>query len=128
MTNVPEANKPFDVICFTSLTFNTKDKGEAHIFLAKDMASEFVYQPGFEEEMNHSQVMKQIQLLMNEDNFKKHYPQSFTLVIDQFEEIQENIRGIIKPYNGSLIFNRDYVQKEIKPVIDFIANKFNFSN
>lgn len=48
--------------------------------------------------------------------------------MDQFEEIQEKIRKIIKPYIGSLIFNSDYVQKETKPVIDFIANQFNFSN
>ena len=62
-------------------------------------------------------VLKHISLLVEDDKFKAHRENGFTLVLHKYEHLIFAINQLIKPFNGSVIINDEFVAKTIEEPI-----------
>ena len=111
-----EAKRPLEYVCFFPMTVPTKE-GDAYIFISLDVFSDFAFNTGIEKDENPETILKHIYLLTEHPDFIKHIDKGFTLVLHKFKELEPRINNIIKPINGNLIFDGQYVNKIMVPVI-----------
>lgn len=109
MSSVPAATKPGDVVCMLSVKFRTKADGDVFMFPAIDVYSEFLFQAPVERGDDMEYLLKSIQVLMGNKDFKKQKGKKFALVLPAYQEHRREIELLIQPHGGKLIFNEAYV-------------------
>lgn len=118
MANIKPATRPREVIYFIPVQLNTVSDGKVYMFMIMDAYSEFMFQAGSERGDDMEYVLKQIQLLMSNKDFSRHGGQPFTLVMSDYEEYRNEIEDIIKPHGGKMLVDKEYVNREMAPVVD----------
>lgn len=121
MTKIPANPKPREVVCFYPVELPTQE-GDVYIFLAKDVASEVLFQTGVEKGNDIDLVLKHIGLLMENKDFNIRKDQPFTLVLHKHEQYQKEIEALIKPHRGTLFFDDLYLTHQMVPVIKYLLD------
>ncbi|OFY88995.1 MAG: hypothetical protein A3K10_16410 [Bacteroidetes bacterium RIFCSPLOWO2_12_FULL_31_6] len=117
-----KARRPLECVCFFSTYLPTKEE-RTYVFLSLDVFSDFVFNTGVETNDDVANIFKHIYLLTEHPNFKKYIDRGFMLVMDKHKELAPNINTIIEPLNGKLIFDGQYVNKIMTPVIKEVLRK-----
>lgn len=110
------ATKPLEYVCFFPASIPTKE-GDAYVFLSVDVFSDFAFNTGVETNDNPENIFKHIYLLTEHPAFAKHIKTGFTLVLQKYKELEPRITNIIKPINGKVVFDGEYVNKIMMPVL-----------
>ena len=121
MKNIPIPSRPCEVVCLLPVPINTIKDGIVYLFMAVDVESEFVFGADAERGDDIEYLLKHIQRLMNNSDFNRHSGQPFTLVLHQYEEYRSQIEALIKPKDGTLVFDSMYVAEIMAPVIESFA-------
>lgn len=111
-----KATRPLEYVCFFPTSIPTKE-GDAYVFLSVDVFSDFVFNTGEEANDNPENILKHIYLLTEHPAFAIHIKEGFTLVLHKYKEFEPRINNIIKPINGKVIFDGQYVNKIMMPIL-----------
>lgn len=103
----PKVKRPGEYFAFFTLETQTK-AGTAYVFLACDALSGFCINTGIELNENPENILKHIYLLTENPDFVRHMDKGFTLVLDQYEELNERINEILKHVNGKILFDKKF--------------------
>ena len=123
MNTFPKAKRQLEYVAFFDFELPTKE-GPAHVFIAVDAYSEFAFMLGVEPEKNSKTVLKNIYFLMENEDFAKYLNKGwdFTLVLNQYEELSEEIENILRPVNGKLLFSKSFNNYLSNPVLKSFVN------
>lgn len=119
MSSVPLVRKPCDVICMLPLKLRTIQDGDVFMFPTLDVYSEFLFQAPVERGDDMEYLLKSIQLLLNNNDFKSKKGKRFVLVLPEYQEHRSQIELLIRPHGGSLIYNQVYVENRMAPAIEY---------
>ncbi len=112
-----KATYPLQYVCLFSVDMPTAE-GDAFIFLAVDVFSEFVFMTGIEKDRNKKNVIKHVKLLVNHKEFQRKLPVPFTLVFHKYKTLTKDINKIIKPLGGKMIVDDILVTEALLPVVE----------
>ena len=122
-----KAIKPLQYVCFFPTEFSTKQDGDLYVYLALDIYSQKLFNLGVFKDNQPLTVLKHIELLMNDKDFKLHRDKGFTLILHKYKSVEPQINTIIAPYKGKVIFNDAYIVDNMMPAIEnifkYISNK-----
>ena len=118
-TKYMKASYSLEFVCLFSVEMPTLE-GDAYVFLAVDVFSEFVFSTGVEKDRKKDNLLKHVKLLVNNEDFKKKLPVPFTLVFHKYEELRKDIDKIIKPLGGKMIVDDLFVTRVLTPVIEHL--------
>jgi hypothetical protein len=118
-----KASHPLQYLCLYSIEVPTKE-GDAFAFVAVDIFSEFLFLTGVEKNRGKRNVLKHIKLLLQQEQFLKGRPESFTLVLHKYEELRADVEKIIAPLGGHMIVDDLLVTKHLVPVIEHVYQYF----
>ncbi len=113
---MPVATRPLEYVAFFSIEVATKE-GNAHIFLAVDAYLDYVFNLGVERSRDQATVLKNVYFLIEHPDFARYLGDGFTLVLEEFQELGEQIMNIIRPNGGQLLFDKTYHHQIIHPVL-----------
>ncbi|OFY94678.1 MAG: hypothetical protein A3K10_17965 [Bacteroidetes bacterium RIFCSPLOWO2_12_FULL_31_6] len=111
-----KATRPLEYVCFFPISVPTKE-GDAYVFLSVDVFSDFAFNTGVETNDDPENILKHIYLLTEHPYFTKHIKAGFTLVLHKYKGLEPRINSIIKPLNGNVLFDGQYVNKVMVPVL-----------
>ena len=112
-----KATRPLEYVCFQVLELPVKE-GNAFVYLAVDAYSEFAFQPNITMDSKPETIIQQISLLIKDPDFVTHLYNGFTLVLNQHQELTEQIKAVIEPVNGKLLFNEAFHAEIMTPIIE----------
>ena len=115
----PKASRPLEYVCFFTVQVKTEE-GPAFIFMAVDAYSQFAFNTGVEKDDSPGNIIKHIYLLTEDEKFKEHMDNGFTLVLHKYEELSARINSIIELVGGKLIINEEYHNHVVLPAIKSI--------
>ena len=114
--NIPTTTRPLEYVCLFPADMPTLE-GDAFMFFALDTFSQFVFNTGVEIQLNDELILKHIELLVKDPDFIKHRDNGFTLVLHKFKHLVFAINAIIKPFNGKVIINDQFVAETFEPFL-----------
>jgi hypothetical protein len=112
----PKAKRPLEYVAFFHFQVSTME-GPCFIFIAVDAFSQFAFSLGVERDDNPKTVLKNIYFLMEQPEFVKYIDLGFTLVLGEHEELSDEIRAILKPVRGELLFSKGFNSYLSNPVL-----------
>jgi len=116
-TNIyPKVSRPGEYVAFFNMQMTTME-GPAYGYLACDAFSEFVFNTGVEQDESPKSVLKHIYLLTEDPDFVQTRNKGFTLVLNRYEELTDEINKIITPVKGKLLFDKKFHNKIASPVL-----------
>ena len=97
---------------------STKE-GPAYVFIAVDAFSQFAFMLDVEHDKSPKSVLKNIYFLMENKDFVQYLNKGwdFTIVLEEYEELSEEIENIIRPANGKILFNKSFNNFLANPVL-----------
>lgn len=122
-----KATRPLEYICLVPVGIPTQKDGTIYTFIAVDAFSKYVIVAGDEKENSHKTILKNIKSLLGHTDFirQRKKVKSFTLVLDSYLELAEEITEIIQPFGGSVIFDESYITEIVDPVIEDLFSTVN---
>ena len=121
-----KATRTKEFICFLPVSIHTALDGDVYSFFALDTFSKFLFHMGTERELSKEAILRQIGLLLDNKDFRKHRIKNFTLVFGSLEEWRQEIEELIAPY-GKMLVNIEYVDKNFEPVLEDLSKNLNSS-
>ncbi|CAN5382819.1 hypothetical protein BH09BAC3_BH09BAC3_13940 [soil metagenome] len=115
-TPFPEAKRPLEYVALFHFQVSTME-GPGFVFVAVDAFTQFAFSLGVERDESRSAVLKNIYFLMEQPDFVKYIDGEFTLVLGEHEELSDEIRAILKPVKGKLLFNKGFNSYLASPVL-----------
>lgn len=112
---VIKASRPGEYVAFFTIEAKTME-GPAFAFLGCDAFTAFAFNIGIESDESPESIIKHIYLLTEDIDFLRHRDKGFTLVLDRYEELADQIERVIQPVNGRLLFDKKYHRQIAKPV------------
>ncbi len=112
----PKATRQLEYVAFFHFQVSTKE-GPCFIFVAVDAFSQFAFNLGVERDESPKSVLKNIYFLMEQPDFVKCIDLGFTLVLGEYEELSDQIKAILKPVHGKLLFNKEFNRYLSNPVL-----------
>lgn len=112
----PEISRPLEYVAFLNFYFDTLE-GPGYVFMACDGYSEFAFKISIEPDESPASVIKAIYLLTENEDFKLHRDNGFTLVFDKWEQLSDRIESIITPFDGKVLFNKRFHEKISMPLV-----------
>lgn len=106
----PEAVRPGEYMAFFSIPMQTKE-GKVYLFIAIDAFSEFAFNTGAERNENPESVLRCLQRLMVNKDFLRHRDKGFTLVLEKYDDLSDQINTLIHPFHGQLMINMSFLQQ-----------------
>jgi hypothetical protein len=116
-----KATRPKEYICFLPVAIHTALDGDVYSIFALDTFSKFMFHTGTERELTKETILKNIKLLLDNKDFRKHRIKNFTLVFGSFAEWKEEIEELIAPY-GKMLINKEFVTENFTPVLEKLSN------
>jgi hypothetical protein len=117
IVDIHQATYTLEYVSFFRMKFSTME-GPAFAFFAVDGYSQLVFHTGVENDESDETVLKQIYLLTELEDFTLQNSNGFTLVLNEYEHLIENIKNIIYPSYGSVLYhpklNRKFSEEAIK--------------
>lgn len=110
------ATRQLEYVCFFPISIPTEEV-ETFVFISVDSFSHFAFNTGFETDDSPESIIKHIYLLTEDPDFLVHRNSGFTLVMHKYKELESRIKNIIEPINGKVIFDPEYVNKMMVPVL-----------
>jgi hypothetical protein len=120
----PVATQPLEYIAFFSVKLSTKE-GPAFIFMAYDAYSDFIFNLSVESNERPTSVLKNIYYLMEDPYFESHIQKGFTIVMDRYEELSDNLMQILSPVGGKLMFDKLFNNYLSQPVLKNLSEYMN---
>ncbi|MBN8578908.1 MAG: hypothetical protein J0L66_18355 [Cytophagales bacterium] len=116
--SIPKATKQGECLVLFDFQLSTL-QGAAHVFLAVDTYTGYVFMLSVEPDKRPNTVLKKIYFLLEDKKLAEclSTETGFTLVVEEYEELAAKIEQILKPVNGKLIFNKSFCQKVSNPVL-----------
>ncbi|WP_315819574.1 hypothetical protein [Paraflavitalea speifideaquila] len=111
---------PGEVFCFYPIEIPINNAEDAYLFIAVDAVSAFLFQTGMERANDMQAVLRNIQLLMEQDLFKQSKAASFTLVLHKCQPYRAQIEAIVSPHGGCVVFDDTYVAAIVTPPMRFL--------
>jgi hypothetical protein len=114
----PKAKRQLEYVAFFDFQLSTME-GPAYVFIAVDAFSQFAFMLDVERDKSPKSVLKNIYFLMENRDFVQYLNKGwdFTLVLEEYEELLEEIENIIKPVNGKILFNKSFNNYLANPVL-----------
>ena len=112
----PKISRPGEYVAFLVFRASTLE-GPAYLFMACDGYSEFAFQMNVERDESPASVIKAVRMLTKDKDFALHMHKGFTLVFDRFEELEEQIKAVLKPVNGKVLFHKAFHKKIAAPLV-----------
>jgi hypothetical protein len=110
------ATRQLEYVCFFPASIPTEEK-DTYVFLSIDCFSHYAFNTGFENTDSPENVLKHIYLLTEHPDFLVHMNNGFTLVLHKYKELESIINNIINPIQGKVIFDPEYVNKMMVPIL-----------
>lgn len=111
-----KATRVKEFIHFGFIPIETKHDGKVYFFMAVDAYSKFTFHLGHEKKLNDETLLKCVNMLINDKDFKAHNT-SFTLIMPTVgKHIELLINALIQP-SGRVIFDTDLAFREITPIM-----------
>jgi hypothetical protein len=118
----PIARRPLEYIAFFDLEIRTRT-GPAFIFMAYDPYLDYIFRLSVEAERSPETVLKNIYFLLEDPAFEQHNHKGFTIILDQYQELEERILRIITPENGTVLYDQAFNKYLSGPVLEsMLAN------
>ncbi|MGV3597668.1 MAG: hypothetical protein ACO1PI_07340 [Bacteroidota bacterium] len=117
-----QVTRPLEYVWFFPLEVPTKE-GNVYIFLAQDIYSEILFNTGAENILDTRVILKHIQLLLEQPEFKIHIDKGFTLILHKYKELSKEINDIINPFGGKLLVDDAIVATYMEPVLHYLFRK-----
>jgi len=117
------AKRPLEYVCFSPVVLPTKE-GEVFFYASIDSFSSFLFNTGIEGNDDQETVLKHIHLLTEHPDFVTHIDKGFTLVLHKYKELEPRISKIVNPINGKVVFDGQYVNRRMAPVIKNLLQGF----
>ncbi|CAN5349967.1 hypothetical protein BH10BAC1_BH10BAC1_20310 [soil metagenome] len=111
-----KATRPLEHVCFFPTSIPTQEE-DAYVFVSIDAFSGYAFNTGIESDDSPDNIIKHIYLLTEHPDFLIHIHNGFTLVLHKYKELEPKINNIIQPINGKVIFDPQYVNKMMMPVL-----------
>lgn len=108
--------RQLEYVCFFPASIPTVEE-DTYVFVAIDSFSKFTFNTGFENTDSPENVLKHIYLLTEHPDFIIHMNNGFTLVLHKYKELEQRINSIINPMKGKVVFDPEYVNKMMMPVL-----------
>jgi len=117
MSEIKYPSQPREVVCFSAIQLKTIKEGTVYLFFGYDVFSKFIMATPGCINVSPTEIMKQVDLLMHHKDFSiKDNP--FTLVMDIGHDLEEELNLIVEPFNGMVVFDTDFIEREMMPDID----------
>ena len=112
----PKATRPLEYVAFFDFQVSTKE-GPCFIFVAVDAFTQFAFSLGVERDESAKAILKNIYFLTEQPDFVQYNDVGFTLVLAEHEELSDEIKAILKPVNGKLLFSKEFNSYLSNPVL-----------
>lgn len=119
MTNNTQHNPTAQVFCFFPIEFPTQ-QGDVFAFTIKEVAADIIFQTGVEHSCEPNMWLKHLRLMVAHPSFKKTVKTPFTLVLHKHQTLLPDIKQIITPLGGGVVFDDAFLAKHMEPVIRFM--------
>lgn len=117
MSSLPKATRPLEFVAFLTVEVRTGE-GNAHILLAVDAYLDHVFNLGVSGDKNAETILKAIYFLIEDPEFSRHLTgEGFTLVLEEFRELESRIQAVVAPAGGKLLYNKTYNNVISNPVL-----------
>lgn len=103
------STRPKELIYFQFMPSQTIEDGVIVTYYAIDDFSQFAFVLGATNEFNFDSLLLHIKKLMQHKDFKKLPIEPFTLMCSCGQEVEQEIKAIIEPYKGRVVFDVDTV-------------------
>lgn len=118
------ATRPLEYVCFFPASIPTEEI-DTYVFLSIDTFSHYNFNTGFEIDDSPESILKHIYLLTEHPDFLIHMNNGFTLVMHKYKELEPRINNIINPIKGKVVFDPEYVNKMMMPVLKDMLQHIN---
>lgn len=117
--------RPLEFVCLFHIERMTT-QGNVFAFFAVDSYSQYLFNTGYEQQLNDEAIKKQIINLTEHKDFKPvaQKQKSFTIVLPDYESILPELNTLLTPLGGKAIVNKEYSDKITKPVIRELEKVF----
>ena len=123
MSTIPNPTKPREVVCFAPFEIKIS-AGNTFMFFALDIYSKFLMASEGQLKLGPAEIMKAVRVLMDHEDFSRRST-PFTLVMDIGEDIMEELNIIVEPYQGKVVFDKEYLEMQMLPKLDTFFQDFN---
>ena len=110
---------PGQVFCFYPIEIPTQE-GDAYFFVAKDVVSEYIINTGVEQGREIDNLLSQLALLMQHEEFLAGKQALFVIVLHKYQEHEEALQDLVGRYGGSVVFDDRYLTQHMVDVIEHI--------
>ena len=105
-----------ELVCFSTIQVQTVQDGIVNLFFGYDVFSKFIISTPGCKNLTHANIIKQVDFLMYHKYFTiKDIP--FTLVMNIGQDLEEELNLIVEPFKGKVVFDPDFIEKEMMPDI-----------
>lgn len=111
-----KATRQLEYVCFFPASIPTEEV-DTFVFLSIDSFSHYAFNTGFETDDSPESILKHIYLLTEHPDFLEYRDNGFTLVLHKYKELESRINSIINPVKGRVVFDPEYVNKMMMPVL-----------
>ena len=116
MSEINYPSQSRELVCFSTIQVQTVQDGMVNLFFAYDVFSKFIMSTPGCINLTPANIMKQVDFLMHHKDFTiKDIP--FTLVMDIGQDLEEELNLIVEPFKGKVVFDADFIEKEMMPDI-----------
>lgn len=122
MNTFPKAKRQLEYVAFFNFKIPTQE-GVMIVFAAIDAYSQYVFKLGFEQDETPQTVIKNISMLLKSPDFIKHSKNGFTLVLEKYNELNEQIKESFGEMKGQVMFDKNFNSHISKPFLEFTAKK-----
>jgi len=120
-----KTTRPLEYVCFGTFALPAKLDSKMWAFIAIDVHTGFVFLLDISKTMDSQSILSNVKMLLEEEDFKKHMGQKFTLIFTENKmELRNEIYAIISGKGGGCLFDNDLVSKELNPIIKDIYLSF----
>ncbi len=119
----PTPGRALEYIAFFKFKIPTRE-GTGYVFMAYDAYTDKLFNLGVEKTDKPEAVLKNIYLLLEDPLFENYHNEGFTLVLEEFQELEPRILEILKPVNGKALFDKKYNNVLVNPVLAQLLQYF----
>lgn len=112
----PAPTRPGEFVALFYIQLNTLE-GPAYVYMAVDAYTGHLFNLGIESSQTPEYILKYVYLLTENVDFSDYFNNGFTLILEEYEELNDPITRIIKNVNGTVQFDKLFFSVIIGPVL-----------
>ncbi|MCU0418568.1 MAG: hypothetical protein MUC38_02835 [Cyclobacteriaceae bacterium] len=112
--------RPFQYIAFFTVELRTQE-GPAFVFIGYDVFQDKVFQLGLERDKRADTVLQNVYRMVDHPFFQDYRGEGFTLLIEEFETLTDQMEKIVNPSGGRVLYNCALTNEVIHSVLASMA-------